>query len=82
MKLELTFTADGKGHCLYSELLDLRVLGRLHCRRASAITFNDHSQCWEVRRANAKPDSHPLFSNPSREACINWEQEYLPVPLK
>ena len=74
-RLLLSFSADGSGHCLYSELLDLRELGPLHCRRASTLEFDAASQQWQVRTA-----ADPLtiaYQHPSRATCLAWEQEHL-----
>jgi hypothetical protein len=70
--LNITFTPDGSGHCLYSELLDLQSLGALACTRATEIEFNPNTQRWEVRPADS---SKLLFSHQSRQACLVWEQE-------
>ena len=73
-RLVLTIDADGTGHCLYGELLDLRVLGTLSCRRASHIEFEEESQEWRV----LSPDRHRvLFTNASRQACLDWEANHL-----
>ena len=70
----ITFAADGNAHCLYHEAIDLHVLGRLECRRASQVEFNAESQQWEV----SLPDSdEPVFSSPNRQACLDWERHNL-----
>ena len=70
----LDFTPDGTGHCLYSELIDLHQLGRLECRRASHVEFNESAQQWDVMTPNRNT---VLFSDPSRSACLEWEQANL-----
>ncbi|MBT3380725.1 MAG: hypothetical protein HN742_26905 [Lentisphaerae bacterium] len=73
-RLVVTFTPDGTGHCLYSELIDLRSIGALACRRASHIEFDGASQQWQV----LSPDrSQVLFQHHSRSTCGAWEQETL-----
>jgi hypothetical protein len=72
--LNLTFTPDGQGHTLYSELIDLRRLGPITCTRASVIEFNPATQQWEVQ----EPDTaRVLYQHPQRSACLDWEQENL-----
>jgi hypothetical protein len=69
----LTFDAQGEGHCLYTETLDLCAIGSLEIVRASQIEFNNESKEWEVISGS---DSNVLFSNHSRAACLAWEQQY------
>jgi hypothetical protein len=74
MRVSITFTADGTGHCLHHEAIDLRTLGTLRCRRASRIEFSGPGQCWEVRT----PDGgRLLFRSPSRRRCLAWERRRL-----
>ncbi|WP_035600609.1 hypothetical protein [Haloferula sp. BvORR071] len=74
MKTTLRFDPRGAVDCIYTEAIDLRQLGRLHVVRATAIDFNPEEQCWEVRCADTL---QLLHSNPSREACLEWEQANL-----
>jgi len=67
----LSFTPDGLGHCLHSELIDLTELGPISCRRASHIEFNEAEQKWEVLAADRE---NVLFSSHSRQTCLEWEQ--------
>jgi len=70
----LTFDQEGTGHCLYGELLDLRAIGTLACRRASHIEFEEETQKWRV----LSPDrQRVLFTNPSRTVCEEWERDNL-----
>ena len=70
--LVMQFDAAGDGHCLYTEALDLTAIGSLQMTRASTIEFNQSNQEWEVRdSANTL-----LYSNPSRTACLDWEQQH------
>ena len=74
----LNFHPNGTADCLYSDLIPLTDLGQLSVRRASWIEFNAATQQWEVRFDGPRDqDSEPLFSNPSREACLAWEHEQL-----
>ena len=81
MKTTLRFDSRGSVECLYTEAIDLRQLGRLHVVRATAIEFEPEEQCWKVRCADT---GQLLHSDPSREACLAWEQINLqpgtPVP--
>jgi len=73
-RLVLTFDQEGTGHCLYGELLDLRAIGTLACRRASHIDFDEGGQEWRV----LSPDrQRVLFANASRQACLDWEANHL-----
>jgi len=65
------FASDGTAHCLWTEVIPLTELGQLSLQRASTIEFNNATQVWEVRLT-----SHPnqvVFSNSSRESCLQWE---------
>ena len=66
----ITFTADGTGHCLYHEAIDLHELGPLEITRASCVEFNEKRQEWEIKLPR---DSTVLFSSPSRKRCLDWE---------
>ena len=68
----ILFDPTGTARCLYSELIDLRRLGRLHLRRATRIEFNERSQCWDV--LPARDAGKALFSAPTRRECLAWEQ--------
>ena len=74
MKASITFTQDGTAGCLYTELIDLQRLGRLSCHRASMIEFDEKTQRWAVRRPGRR---RVLFSDRSRQACLDWEQAHL-----
>ncbi len=69
-KLVLTIDRDGTAHCLYGELIDLRTLGRLTCRRASHIEFDGTAQDWKVLSADRR---RVLFRDPCRQTCLDWE---------
>ena len=68
----ILFDTGGTAHCLYSELIDLRQLGRLQIRRATRIEFNADTQLWDVLPAEGA--SVALFSAPTRRKCLAWEQ--------
>lgn len=68
----LTVTADGRVSCLWTELLPLAEFGRLQIQRATAIEFDNETQTWSVFSAMGEC----LYSDPSRQECLRWEQEY------
>ena len=68
----LKFDPAGNGHCLFTEAIDLSVLGTLEIVRASSIEFNNATQQWEVK----SPEGVLLFSASSRQACLDWELQY------
>ena len=69
----LTFNPDGTAQGLYTEAIPLHALGRLRIRRATAIEFDDASQCWVVRDLVG---GH-LFHHPSRQRCLEWERDFI-----
>ncbi len=71
--VQLIFTPDGNGRCLYAEVIDLAGIGPLTLRRATTIEFDDRRQCWIVRDL----DGRRLFKNPSRHVCLDWERRHL-----
>ena len=77
MKTTLRIGPGGRIGCLYTELIDLRSLGRLRVVRATDIRFNEATQEWEVRHAGPDADPAVLLSHASRGACLAWEQEHL-----
>lgn len=70
----LRLSPDGRIDCLYTEAIDLRALGRLEVVRATEIAFEPAAQQWEVR---SFASGRLLFSDPSREVCLQWERENL-----
>lgn len=70
----LRFKPGGHIDCLYTEAIDLRVLGRLHVVRATDIRFNRNTQHWDVHEAD---NGQLLFSHESRTECLRWEQTNL-----
>ena len=79
MKSTLRFNPGGRIDCLYTEVIDLRALGRLHVVRATDIRFDESTQQWDVHDADT---GQALFSHQSRNECLSWEQTNLqPQPL-
>jgi len=74
MSHTLRFNPSGTIECLYTEAIDLHVLGRLKVVRATDIRFCGKSQGWKVRCAST---GRLLHTNPSREACLTWERHHL-----
>jgi hypothetical protein len=68
----LHFAPDGTGAGLYTELVDLREIGRLDVCRATTVEFDDPSQLWEVHDFTG----HRLFRHPSRQTCLDWERRH------
>ena len=77
MSHTLRFKPGGQIDCLYTEAIDLHVLGRLHVVRATDIRFCQNSQQWKVRCAST---GKLLHTDPSREACLAWERANLGPP--
>ncbi len=71
----VTFTPDGRGSALYTEAIDLAALGALSITRATTIEFDNTDSRWVVR----DPGGRALFHNPSRQACLDWEHDYLQI---
>ena len=74
MKTTLRFTPAGTAECLYTDVIDLRALGRLEVVRATEVTFDQEEQRWEVRSALR---GGLLFAHRSREVCLQWERKNL-----
>lgn len=74
MRTTIRFDPRGDAGCLYTEAIDLRALGRLDVVRATGIDFDPREQRWEVRDALS---GKLLFADPSRAACLAWEQAEL-----
>ena len=70
----LRFSPGGRIDCLFTEVIDLRVLGRLQVVRATDIRFNESTQQWNVHDAD---NGQVLFSHPSRNECLRWEHQNL-----
>ena len=74
MSHTLRFTPGGRIDCLYTEAVDLRVLGRLQVVRATDIRFNPATQQWDV---HAAATGAVLFSHALRTECLAWEHQNL-----
>ena len=74
MKATLRFDPAGQVDCLYTEAIDLQKLGKLEITRATDIRFEETSQQWQVH--DSESDA-VLFSNPSRNECLAWENQNL-----
>ena len=68
----LTFTSDGLGHGLYTEVVDLSLIGELRIERATTIEFDNSAQYWRVRDNTG----FAMFNSPSRQKCLDWERQY------
>jgi hypothetical protein len=71
----ISFPSDGTARCLWTEVLPLHELGRLEIHRASTVEFNVAEQKWELRLASNA--DVVVFSDSSRETCLNWERRIL-----
>lgn len=74
MNAVLIFTPDGLGTGLYTEAIRLERIGRLSLRRATRIEFDNRAGYWRVYLAHGRK---ALFHSPSRQACLDWERQYL-----
>ena len=70
--VNLSFDTTGNGSCFYTEAIDLQSIGALEISRATTIEFNQNTQHWEVK----DNDGVLLYSNPSRQMCLMWEQQH------
>ena len=68
----IRFDTEGIGHCLYTDMIPLQTIGRLHVQRLCTVEFKESSEHWEVRDRDGKV----LFQSPSRQFCLEWEQKY------
>ncbi len=73
MSAALIVTTAGVVESLYTEAVDLSLLGSLSVKRATDIAFDDAAQQWKVRDM----DGRELYGHGSREACLDWEREHL-----
>ncbi len=73
MNINIEFSLDGTGLCLWTDAISLHELGRLEIHRATNIEFNNATQQWEVID---RKDKIRFFAK-SRAACLEWEHEHL-----
>ncbi len=73
-EIALVFTPDGIGRTLYTEAINLERIGDLSIQRASEIEFCNDTGLWTVRLPG---DHNVLYRHPSRQACLDWERQYL-----
>lgn len=66
-------TPAGICECLYTEKVDLPSIGRITVRRATFVLYDNADARWVVTDVF----DNELFSNPSRQACLEWERGYL-----
>ena len=68
----LLFKPDGTCAGLYTEVIDLSLLGRLRIMRAFTVEFDNDKQAWRVKDGRG----FALFTSPSRQECLDWEKQY------
>jgi hypothetical protein len=64
---------NGTVRGLYTEEVDLSLLGELDIQRACSIEFDNTAQAWRV----FDPEGDCLYCSPSRETCQAWEQKHM-----
>jgi hypothetical protein len=67
------FTTAGTCECLYTEKVDLSSIGRIHVRRTTLVLYDNADGRWVV----TDTFDNELFSDPSRQKCLDWERRYL-----
>ena len=72
-RARLDFLPDGSVQGVYTEAIDLGLLGRLKIERASSIEFDNTRQVWRVFDRKGRG----VFSSASRSACLRWEEEHI-----
>jgi len=63
---------DGTVQGLYTEAIDLTLVGQLQIARASTIEFDNPAQVWRVFDRCGRC----IHSAASRTECLEWEQEF------
>ena len=74
----LEFLPNGTCQGLYTEAIDLAVLGKLKVNRLSYVEFNSFFQKWFVMNQRKKI----VFVSQSRAACLEWEQQHYDQLIK
>ena len=69
----LIVTPKGLCECLYTEVIDLSVLGTLTVARATNIAFDNASQEWKVLDMGGQE----LHGSTSHAECLEWERLFL-----
>ncbi|MEI6166498.1 MAG: hypothetical protein WCS52_04830 [bacterium] len=69
--MNIIFTTEGVGRCLYTEAILLERLGKLSVERASQVEFDNRLQAWRV-----SVEGSVLFCAPTRQQCLDWERQY------
>jgi hypothetical protein len=69
--MNIVFTPEGVGRCLYTEAIPLDQIGKLSIERASQVEFCNRLQAWRVSVEGAV-----LFCAPTRQQCLDWERCY------
>jgi hypothetical protein len=70
--MNLFFSPNGVITCLYSEEIPLLKIGRLNIKRFTKVEPNQTSTGWQVKNMKGKI----LFSDPSKQTCLWWEEKY------
>ena len=73
MTATLIFSPEGTGYGLYTEAIDLLLLGALHIERATEIEFDNEDQMWRVRDTSGTA----LYAAARRQECLDWEREHV-----
>ena len=71
--MNIVFTPQGLGRCLYTEAIDLSRIGKLSVERAISVEFDNKLGAWRAKDRNG----FALFTAPTRQECLDWEQQYL-----
>ena len=69
----LHLLTNGTVQCLYTEAIDLSLIGQMRIKRASTVEFDNPAQIWRVFNRRARC----LFSHLSRQECLLWEAKHL-----
>ena len=72
MRHVLTIRPGGIVFGLYTEAIPLEQIGALEIHRLTEIEFNNATQEWEAKDL----DGNVLFTNRSRQRCLNWEHRH------
>ena len=64
---------EGSIKGVYTEAIDLSVLGSLRISRATSIEFDNRLQAWRV----FDPYGDCMYCSPSRQVCLDWERRHL-----